>query len=153
MINKKLFILLVFFVNFIHAKNSLDSLYIELERTMQSSSNYDNDKERRINILIAELAIDEISFENELIIRNKLIEEYEYYNLNKAFKYIEENLSLSKKIKNNDLETKILLKFTDLLISSGSYKESIDLLNEIDPKSISGQNKIEYYTNYARWIF
>ena len=53
MINKKLFILLVFFVNFIHAKNSLDSLYIELERTMQSSSNYDNDKERRINILIA----------------------------------------------------------------------------------------------------
>ena len=150
MINKKLFIVLVFIGNFLHANNSLDSLYIELERTMQSSSNYDNDKEGRINILIAELAIDEISFENELIIRNKLIEEYEYYNLNKAFKYIEENLSLSKKIKNNDLETKILLKFTELLISSGSYKESIDLLNKIDPKSISGQNKIEYYTNYAR---
>lgn len=150
MINKKLFIVLVFIGNFLHANNSLDSLFIELERTMQSSSNYDNDKEHRINILIAELAIDEISFENELIIRNKLIEEYEYYNLNKAFKYIEENLSLSKKTKNNDLETKILLKFTELLISSGSYKESIDLLNEIDPKSISGHNKIEYYTNYAR---
>jgi len=150
MINKKLFIVLVFIVNSIHANNSLDSLYIELERTMQSSSNYDNDKEGRINILIAELAIDEISFENELIIRNKLIEEYQYYNLNKAFKYIEEYLSLSKKTKNNDFETKILLKFTELLISSGRYKESIDLLNEIDPKSMSGQNKIEYYTNYAR---
>ena len=61
MINKKLFILLVFFVNFIHAENSLDSLYMELERTMQSSSNYDNDKQHRINILIAELAIDEFS--------------------------------------------------------------------------------------------
>ena len=42
------------------------------------------------------------------------------------------------------------MKFTELLISSGRYKESIDLLNEIDPKSMSGQNKIEYYTNYAR---
>ena len=57
MINKKLFIVLVFIGNFLHANNSLDSLYIELERTMQSSSNYDNDKERRINILIAELAL------------------------------------------------------------------------------------------------
>ena len=74
MINKKLFIVLVFIVNSLHSNNSLDSLYIELERTMQSSSNYDNDKEDRVNILIAELAIDELSIENEIIITNKLID-------------------------------------------------------------------------------
>ena len=32
MINKKLFIVLVFIGNFLHANNSLDSLFIELER-------------------------------------------------------------------------------------------------------------------------
>jgi tetratricopeptide (TPR) repeat protein len=149
MINKKLFIVLVFIGNFLHANNSLDSLYIELERTMQSSSNYDNDKERRINILIAELAIDEISFENELIIRNKLIEEYEYYNLNKAIENIEINLTISKELDDLNLETETLLKFTQLLISSGQYKESIDILNRLNKNIISKDNIIQYYANYA----
>ena len=128
--------------------NSLDSLYTVLNQEMINSEEYDKKKELRIANIILELENSK-SLKGQYEKRKKLIDEYKYYNLNKAIESIEINLTLAKDIDDLNLNTETLLKFTQLLISSGQYKESIDILNQLNKNLISEDNIIQYYTNYA----
>ena len=141
------FIFLFFLVsNNSFSDNSLDSLYNILNQEMIKSQEYDMQKELRIDNLIFELEKSKL-LENQYEKRKKLIDEYQYYNLNKAIENIEINLTLAKDIDDLNLKTETLLKFTQLLISSGQYKESIDILNQLNKNLISEDNIIQYYTN------
>ena len=131
-----------------YSNNSLDSLYNILDQEMIKSQEYDMQKELRIDNLIFEIEKSKL-LENQYEKRKKLIDEYQYYDLNKAIENIEINLTLAKDIDDLNLKTETLLKFTQLLISSGQYKESIDILNQLNKNLISEDNIIQYYTNYA----
>ena len=145
----KPFILLFFIIsNNSFSDNSLDSLYTILNQEMINSVEYDKKKELRIANLNLELENSK-SLKDQYEKRKKLIDEYQYYNLNKAIENIEINLTLAKQIDDLNLNTETLLKFTQLLISSGQYKESIDILNQLNKNIISEDNIIQYYKNYA----
>ena len=131
-----------------YSNNSLDSLYNILDQAMIKSQEYDMQKELRIDNLIFEIEKSKL-LENQYEKRKKLIDEYQYYDLNKAIENIEINLTLAKGVDDLNLKTETLLKFTQLLISSGQYKESIDILNQLNKNLISEDNIIQYYTNYA----
>ena len=145
----KPFILLFFIIsNNSFSDNSLDSLYTILNQEMINSVEYNKKKELRIANLNLELENSK-SLKDQYEKRKKLIDEYQYYNLNKAIENIEINLTLAKQIDDLNLNTETLLKFTQLLISSGQYKESIDILNQLNKNIISEDNIIQYYKNYA----
>ena len=145
----KPFILLFFIIsNNSFSDNSLDSLYTILNQEMINSVEYNKKKELRIANLNLELENNK-SLKDQYEKRKKLIDEYQYYNLNKAIENIEINLTLAKQIDDLNLNTETLLKFTQLLISSGQYKESIDILNQLNKNIISEDNIIQYYKNYA----
>ena len=145
----KPFILLFFIIsNNSFSDNSLDSLYTILNQEMINSVAYNKTKELRIANLNIELKNSK-SLKDQYEKRKKLIDEYQYYNLNKAIENIEINLTLAKQIDDLNLNTETLLKFTQLLISSGQYKESIDILNQLNKNIISEDNIIQYYKNYA----
>jgi len=145
----KPFILLFFIIsNNSFSDNSLDSLYTILNQEMINSVAYNKTKELRIANLNIELKNSK-SLKDQYEKRKKLIDEYQYYNLNKAIENIEINLTLAKQIDDLNLNTETLLKFTQLLISSGQYKESIDILNQLNKNIISDDNIIQYYKNYA----
>ena len=143
------FVFLFFIIsNNSFSDNSLDSLYTVLNQEMINSVEYDKKKELRIANLILELE-NSISLKGQYEKRKKLIDEYQYYNLNKAIESIEVNLTIAEKLDDLNLNTETLLKFTQLLISSGQYKESIDILNQLNKNLISEDNIIQYYANYA----
>ena len=143
------FIFLFFLVsNNSFSDNSLDSLYNILNQEMINSVEYDKKKELRITNLILELENSK-STKDQYEKRKKLIDEYQYYDLNKTFENIEINFNLSKNLNNQNLQTQTLLKFTQLLISSGRYKESIDILNDINHTDIDESIEKLYYTNYT----
>jgi len=145
----KPFILLFFIIsNNSFSDNSLDSLYTILNQEMINSVEYNKTKELRIANLNIELENSK-SLKDQYEKRKKLIDEYQYYNLNKAIENIEINLTLAKQLDDLNLNTETLLKFTQLLISSGQYKESIDILNQLNKNIISEDNIIQYYKNYA----
>ncbi|MDA9067861.1 DUF6377 domain-containing protein [Flavobacteriaceae bacterium] len=145
----KPFILLFFIIsNNSFSDNSLDSLYTILNQEMINSVEYNKTKELRIANLNIELKNSK-SLKDQYEKRKKLIDEYQYYNLNKAIENIEINLTLAKQLDDLNLNTETLLKFTQLLISSGQYKESIDILNQLNKNIISEDNIIQYYKNYA----
>ena len=145
----KPFILLFFIIsNNSFSDNYLDSLYTILNQEMINSVEYNKKKELRIANLNLELENNK-SLKDQYEKRKKLIDEYQYYNLNKAIENIEINLTLAKQIDDLNLNTETLLKFTQLLISSGQYKESIDILNQLNKNIISDDNIIQYYKNYA----
>ena len=143
------FVFLFFIIsNNSFSDNSLDSLYTVLNQEMINSVEYDKKKELRIANLILELENSK-SLKGQYEKRKKLIDEYQYYNLNKAIASIEINLTVAEKLDDLNLNTETLLKFTQLLISSGQYKESIDILNQLNKNLISEDNIIQYYANYA----
>ena len=143
------FIFFFFIINISsYSYSSLDSLYTILNHEMINSLEYDKQKELRIGNLILELEKSNL-LDHQYEKRKKLIDEYQYYNLNKAIENIEINLTISKELDDLNLETETLLKFTQLLISSGQYKESIDILNRLNKNIISKDNIIQYYANYA----
>ena len=143
------FIFFFFIINISsYSYSSLDSLYTILNHEMINSLEYDKQKELRIGNLILELEKSNL-LDDQYEKRKKLIDEYQYYNLNKAIENIEINLTISKELDDLNLETETLLKFTQLLISSGQYKESIDILNRLNKNIISKDNIIQYYANYA----
>ena len=143
------FIFFFFIINISsYSYSSLDSLYTILNHEMINSLEYDKQKDLRIGNLILELEKSNL-LDDQYEKRKKLIDEYQYYNLNKAIENIEINLTISKELDDLNLETETLLKFTQLLISSGQYKESIDILNRLNKNIISKDNIIQYYANYA----
>ena len=122
------------FSNNSFSDNSLDSLYTVLNQEMINSVEYDKKKELRIANLILELENSK-SLEDQYEKRKKLIDEYQYYNLNKAIESIEINLTIAEKLDDLNLNTETLLKFTQLLISSvilyGDYALT-SIVNHID---------------------
>lgn len=144
------FILVIGSVMSLFSQNKLDSLFVELQKEMKNQKSYDDLKVLRIEELRKVLSSSEMNFESSYIIRDKLIKEYEYYKLDSALYYIEENLDLAKKYRNRSLENKANLKLAKVLTTSGMYLESINILDQIDNSDFSSKMMIDYFFVYRK---
>lgn len=117
-------------------QTQLDSLLIALEHNMEQRSVYDAAKEIRIKNLQKLLNDDKATDENKYFIYNEIIVEYEKYSFDKALTSIEKNIEIANKLNDSVLKNKVQLKLAKLLVSSGRYKEAIDVLNEIERQNL-----------------
>lgn len=141
----KFFLVFTFLANYSYASNHIDSLLITLESKMNNRLIFDNGKEKTIDNYKTILADSLLKDETRFLITKKLIYELEYYSFNAALYYSLENQKLASKI-NTPLfisESKILI--AKILIESGRYKESLDILNEIQRKKIPSELLSSYF--------
>jgi cell division protein FtsB len=112
---------------------------------MAKRSFFDTNKEKEINkyksILEDNLLDDKTKFQ----IRKKLIYELEYYSFDAALYYTLENLNVSKELNDTTLiiDSKILL--AKLLMESGRYKESLDILTQLKRDEIPSKLLQSYF--------
>ena len=131
------------------ADNELQKLIETLDSVMQARTAYERKKELQLDNLKSLLRAENTSLENKYFITNKIIEIYEYYSFEEALKYIEYNLKCAKELKNNYFIEECKLKLSKLLISSGRYKESVDLLSEINKNALDPKLLSYYYSDYS----
>tara|TARA_B100000767_G_scaffold274888_1_gene309439 strand:+ start:342 stop:1898 length:1557 start_codon:yes stop_codon:yes gene_type:complete len=111
-------------------------LLIELEATMENHSIYDLQKEKRIKILL-EKSNQTSDLKKLYKLYNEIYEAYEFYNFDNALKYIEENIQIAERLDDNLLLNQAKIKMGLLLVGSGRFKESVDVLKEIDRNALS----------------
>lgn len=127
---------------------NIDSLLHHLEFSMEKHDYYDKQKKNRIDSLLKER--NKINSQSRIFMfNNEIFEEYQFYSFNKALHYIEENIQIAKQQKDNLLLNQAKLKLAILLVHSGRYKESIDVINDIHRKSLSKTSINDYYTVFS----
>ena len=141
----KFFLVFTLLANYSYASNHIDSLLITLESKMNNRLIFDNGKEKTIDNYKTILADSLLNDETRFLITKKLIYELEYYSFDAALYYSLENQKLASKINNPIFisESKILI--AKILIESGRYKESLDILNEIQRKKIPSELLSSYF--------
>lgn len=112
---------------------------------MHQRNIYDLAKETRIENLIKLLSEENATLENKYFINGKIIHEYEKYSFDKALAHIEKNIDMANKLNNSLLQNESQLKLSRLLVSSGRYKEAIDVLNEIERQNLPEQLHSLYF--------
>ncbi|WP_282121945.1 DUF6377 domain-containing protein [Algibacter mikhailovii] len=132
----------------LYSQSELDSLLVQLEKEMANREIYDQAKEQKIASLKALLSDESVRPENKYFVTNKLIKEYEYYSFDSTFHYIEKNLAFARNIDNIYFRKESALKLAKLLATSGRYKESLDLLFEIEPSNLPESLKKDYFFIY-----
>ncbi len=143
----QVFIIIIFYTYSIFSNNELDSLLIELEDVMNKREIYDKKKEKRIKNLL-EKSTKTANLEEIYRLYIKIYKEYEFYSFNNALKYIEKNIQIAEKLNNSLYLNEAKLKMALLLIDTGRYKESIDVLNEIQRNSLSESLINDYLIAY-----
>ena len=135
------------FLNISLSNNNLDSLLIGLENEINKKEFYDIQKEERIKFLV-EKSKKKGSLKERYKINNEIYKEYLYYNFDNAIKYIENNIQLAYELKNDTFINESKLKLGLLLVNTGRYKESIDILNEIVRTTLAESLLDNYYVAY-----
>ena len=150
-------IVLTFFLFLIssslYSQKDVDELLVRLEVEMSKRDSYQKAKEQRIESLKILLSDKDISPENQYFITKKLITEYEYFSFNFSLFYIEENLALAKQIGNDFFIKESTLRLAKLLATSGRYDECINLLEEINPSTLTKELLCEYYIIFKRCYY
>lgn len=131
------------------SKQKLDSLLIELEATMDNHRIYDLQKEKRIKILL-EKSNQTSDLKKLYKLYNEIYEAYEFYNFDNALKYIEEIIQIAERLGNNLLLNQAKIKMGELLSSSGRFKESFDVLNDIDRNALSDSLIKNYFIAHKK---
>jgi hypothetical protein len=83
----------------------------------------------------------------------KLIKEYESFSYDSAFKYVTVLNEIAFQTRNTNFKVLAELKKGFTLLSSGLFKESLDILNRINLEHTSDTIKHQYYNIIARTYF
>ena len=114
---------------------NIDSLMLVLESEMDKHQAYDLEKENHINKLLSSIS-NKTDLTDIYDIHDAVFDAYEFYKFDSALTYIEKNIQIAESINNSILLNESKLKMGLLLVASGRYKESIDILNQINKDSL-----------------
>lgn len=141
----KTFLPLLFFSTFLFATNNVDSLIVQLENTMEKRVEFDAKKEKQINNYKSILNDISLDAKTRFQITKKLIYELEFYSFDSALYYTLEIQKVAESLNDSDIiiDSKILL--AKILVESGRYKESLDVLNDIERKKVPNRLLVNYF--------
>jgi hypothetical protein len=150
----RIFILILFFSFFSYTAYSsakTDSILAQLKIELSRKKIYDTQKELRIKKLKAALgATPKTNYNVQYNICGKLYEEYKVYQYDSAYVYTQKLLSISKITKDVSKEYDSKIKVSFLLLSSGMFKETFDVLNQINSHLLNDSSRLEYYSTKTR---
>jgi hypothetical protein len=131
----------------VNAKNRLDSLLTELDKTIEQEEHYTSLKEERIKGLKQDLL--KISgIDARFRLYKEIFNEYEAFICDSAYQYSLLCLSLDEQQKNIYWINESKLQISSTLTISGMYPEAVELLSSIDKAALGEEQIIDYYTNY-----
>ncbi|SFD86936.1 hypothetical protein SAMN05518672_103605 [Chitinophaga sp. CF118] len=128
-----------------------DSLLTILKSELARENLYDQNKEKRINLLRFQLLhTDSTNFNAQFDLYSKIFEEYESFKFDSAFVYIKRMIDISEKFKKKDILIRSKMMLGSTLLNSGFYKEAFDITREIDARELSNSLKTDYLFLRAR---
>ncbi len=125
------------------AQHNMDSLLRVLDKTVDSNQIYVVQKEKkiaRLQSLLINCTTDNQRFE----IYGKLYDEYNSYKSDSALKYVREQLKLAEHLNDSYKLNNSRLNLAFMLSVIGMYKESLDMLQNVNKNQVSG-TKARYF--------
>ena len=150
---KTLFLYCCFFLLTVPAFSSTDSLLTALDKNLARKEFYTQSKIKKIERLKATLLAKRKGSVYNYDTYFRIFEEYKTLNFDSAFTYANKiqieaiRLNDSQKIK----QAKINLAF--VLLSSGMFKETLEVVNGLNVASLGNREKIEFYILKSRCYY
>jgi hypothetical protein len=127
--------------------NETDSLLVQLEQTMLLRQQYQREKELRI-ISMKNMITSNMPEKQRFDIHSGIIQEYIPFNFDSTLHYIDLNLAIARNLKNTDMFNQASLYLSEILASSGRYKEAIDIQDGLTREQLTGEMLKKYFFNY-----
>lgn len=117
----------------------------ELLSAVEKTSEYDEAKLKQIDSLRKELVLNKADLISRYKLNRELLQEYKVFNQDSAFAYGLETRKLAEQLKSIPLIADAILNLSDVSVSAGMYKETLDMLGTIDHAEIPQYLKSLYY--------
>ena len=108
----------------------------QLDYELQRKAEYDHQKH---------LCIESIQQDSSLSTYNKyalLFEQYQSFNYDTAFSYVNKMLDEARLLANPDYQAKAELKRAFIYLSSGLFHESLEVFKSMDPATLNREDRI-----------
>ncbi len=144
---KLIFFLFLLNIFSVAARQQVDSLLLELDKTISLSARFEEEKLHRI-ALVKEGLKRSLPLEEEYRINRRLYQEYEAYICDSARHYINKNIAIAIRLGNAEWLDEAKLCKAHILATSGLYAEGVNLLGSIDKQRLSPRLLPDYYTTF-----
>lgn len=134
------------------AEDNLKVLSDYLDRIISDKQQFTEQKEQKIANLKRLLKDSDFSLEYEYEINAKLGEEYKKFILDSAIHYIERNVQIANELKNTKLMYASRIQLAALYSYSGMYRESEDILKNINSAQLPKELLADYYQAYCQFF-
>ena len=138
-------ILLFEFTTSIFASPKTDSLLHVLDKTIEDSELYENEKKNRIASIKAELQLENIGSNESFGIYEMLHREYEFYISDSARYYIDRCIDIARANDDGVKLANAMIKKANLLATAGLYPEAIELLKLVNTGFLTKLDSARYY--------
>ncbi|PXV62324.1 hypothetical protein CLV62_12011 [Dysgonomonas alginatilytica] len=145
---KNILLLFFLFLNVcVFASNKVDSLLKVLDVTIKQRSQYEQIRELRIDSLNIEL--NKINDPEERFgLYYKLLREYRSYNMDSALWIANERLEIAQKLNKKEHISTANMNVAEILGIMGMYKESLDIIDQIDGQKLDDRQRAYYFHLY-----
>lgn len=148
--NTYILILLISFSTVLFSQEDFRSVLSKLDNTIANSNSYTQKRVIRIDKYRKELRRVKPFSTFEYKINTQLYKEFKPYICDSAIHYQNKNIEIAIRLQDKNKENESKLELAYLMGSIGSYKEAVDLLNDIDRSELSSQRLIDYYNSYFK---
>ena len=132
------------------SQEDFSAVLLRLDSTISKSNLYTQERERRIESYKKKLRHIKPFSTTEYETNSLLYKEYQPYICDSAILYQNKNIEIALHLHDKNKEYESKLEMAYLMGSVGSYKEAVDLLEDIDYSRLSNQRLINYYNTYLR---
>ncbi|MEJ0080066.1 MAG: hypothetical protein WDM78_03675 [Puia sp.] len=126
----------------------------EVNRAIYSSSSFDQIKNKRIDSIKLVLKNSGGISDRALFnLYSLLYNEYQIYNYDSAFSYAQKMVLEGQSMHEDSLVGYAKIKEGFVLLSAGLFKETFDLLQNVNKNQLSKTEKADYFTMMARYYY
>lgn len=137
------------FIGISPAQNN--SVIEDLQKVLDSSHFYDQNKRHNIKNLKTELAhLNPEHLAEKFHLYSQLFDQYKVFKSDSAYYYSLKTKDIALQLNNSSLLSKAYLNMSDIAISVGMYKEALDYLQNVNLANVSDIDKANYYGLYGR---
>ena len=131
------------------SQQSNQALYHTLDSLIANYNQLTAEKERRVTNIKDGVRGIKLSPEQQYDLNQRLYDEYVAYKFDSAFYYIEKNVNALSSSADHDRFAASAVRMAHILAVTGLFDRARRLLDEVNPDSISDQQKIAYYTQQS----
>ncbi len=130
-----------------YSQNNTNLILSELDNAIKNKKVYVLQKEEKIEN-IKRLLTQDISLLQEYHLNENLSNEYQKFKLDSAIHYTQRNIEIARQLQSEELSYPAQIQLAILYSSSGKYRESEDLLQNIDRSKLSENARAQYYEGW-----